>query len=79
MSTLQTWTKFIGKYRFLSKFHHNIQVIPHRVHKLSITIYTISQLEVISAINKIESKTSYGCDWISNRLLKLIKNESASQ
>ena len=35
----------------------------------------ISELEVISAINNLENKTSYGCDGISNKLLKLIKNE----
>ena len=32
-------------------------------------------MEVISAINSFENKTSYGCDGISNKLLKLIKNE----
>ena len=32
-------------------------------------------MEVISAINNLENKTSYGCDGISNKLLKLIKNE----
>ena len=35
----------------------------------------ISELEVRSAIDNLENKTSCGCDGISNKLLKLIKNE----
>ena len=32
-------------------------------------------MEVRSAIDNLENKTSCGCDGISNKLLKLIKNE----
>ena len=35
----------------------------------------ISELEVRSAIDNLENKTTCGCDGISNKLLKLIKNE----
>ena len=35
----------------------------------------ISELEVRTAIDNLENKTSCGCDGISNKLLKLIKNE----
>ena len=35
----------------------------------------ISELEVQSAIDNLENKKSCGCDGISNKLLKLIKNE----
>ena len=49
--------------------------IPCRATNSRLQFTQISELEVISAINNLENKTSYGCDGMSNKLLQLIKIE----